>query len=551
MPVSYNRTPWVVSILLAVLSAFLLNLCFPVAGPLPAWRGALAWFALVPLLYALLMPESVASRRYLLRGAVTGYVCGVLWYVLNCYWVYQTMTQYAQGVSAAGGVGILLLFSLVLGLYFGVFGLGIAWLRRRSGSILVPLVVAAFLWTALELLAARLTSVPWDQLGYSQVDNLLLTGIAPYTGSYGISFVLAAVNCLLAAAWLVRDFHVRLRIAVGTVLLIIALQLGSFIPEASAATSSYAVLMQPNLDVGTNNVWPGPVWDEHASWMMEQSLRTCTPAFAGMPSTDKRMVRPPCDENTPPPGVVVWPEAQSPLMSDNPRVIALLHTLATTARAPVVAGMLGEDQSGTYNSAVFTGPDGKILGRYDKIHLVPFGEYIPYRGLFFFAHQLTQQLVDLQRGKTRKVFHADGHAFGIFICYESIFADEVRKFALNGADVFINISDDGWYGNTSAPWQHLNMARMRAIENHRWILLDTNNGITTVIDPRGRVTYSAPRNVETSLVARYGYEHDLTFYTRYGDVFGYACGIISIGALLFFSFRRRPVSRKSQVLSSC
>jgi apolipoprotein N-acyltransferase len=551
MPVPYNRTPWVVPILLAVLSAFLLNLCFPVAGPLPAWRAALAWFALVPLLYALLMPESLASRRYLLRGAVTGYVCGVLWYILNCYWIYQTMTQYAEGVSAAGGVGILILFSLVLGLYFGAFGLGIAWLRRRSGSVVVPLVVAPFLWTALELLAAHLTSVPWDQLGYSQVDNLLLTGIAPYTGSYGISFVLVAVNALLAAAWLARSIHMRLRIAVGTVLLIIALQLGSFISKPPAASSSYAVLMQPNLDVGTNNVWPGPVWDEHASWMMEQSLRTCTPAFAGLPSTDKQIVRPPCDANTPPPGVVVWPEAQSPLMSDDPRVAELMHTLATTAHAPVVAGMLGRDASGTYNSAVFTAPDGKILGRYDKIHLVPFGEYIPYRGVFFFAHQLTQQLVDLQRGKTRDVFHADGHSFGIFICYESIFADEVRRFALNGADVFINISDDGWYGNTSAPWQHLNMARMRAVENHRWILLDTNNGITTVIDPRGRVTYSAPRNVEASLVARYGYEHDITFYTRYGDVFGYACGIIAIGALLFFSFRRRPVSRKSQVLSSC
>lgn len=554
MPVSTKRTPAanalvVVPILLAVLSAFLLNLCFPVAGPLPIWRAALGWFALVPLLYALLMPEGVTSRRYLLRGALTGYLCGVLWYILNCYWIYQTMTQYAQGVSAAGGVGILILFSLVLGLYFAAFALGIAWLRRATGSIVAPLVVAPFLWTALELLAAHLTSVPWDQLGYSQVDNLLLTRIAPYTGSYGISFVLVAVNCLLAAVWLVKDFHIRLRIGTGTVLLIFALQLGSFVPDAPAATSSYAVLLQPNLDVGKNNMWPGPIWDEHAAWMMEQSLQTCTPAFVGMP--DGQLETPPCGANTPPPGVVVWPEAQSPLISDDPRVADLLHRLATTVDAPVVAGMLGRDASGTYNSAVFTAPGGKILGRYDKIHLVPFGEYIPYRGVFFFAHQLTQQLVDLQRGKARDVFRANGHSFGIFICYESIFADEVRRFALNGADVFINISDDGWYGSTSAPWQHLNMARMRAIENHRWILLDTNNGITTAIDPQGRVTYSAPRNVETSLAVRYGYEHDITFYTRYGDVFAYACGIIGIGALLFFSFRRRPISRKSQVLSSC
>ena len=155
------------SVFLAFLSAFLLDLCFPVAGPLPPWRAAFAWFALVPLLYALLSPGSTGGRHPVWRGALLGYLCGVLWYVLNCYWVYQTMTQYAQGVSAAGGVGILLLFSTVLGLYFGLFGLVLSFLRQKTGGIVVPLIVAPFLWTAIEVLAAHLTSVPWDQLGYS------------------------------------------------------------------------------------------------------------------------------------------------------------------------------------------------------------------------------------------------------------------------------------------------------------------------------------------------------------------------------------------------
>ena len=276
----------------------------------------------------------------------------------------------------------------------------------------------------------------------------------------------------------------------------------------------------------------------NVQWMIGQSMRTCSAAYQGMPESGGPLVTPRCNENVPPPGVVVWPEAQSPLQSDDPRTVALLHALGTTVHAPVIAGMLGRDQKGIYNSAVFTSHDGTILGRYDKFHLVPFGEYIPYRQLFFFAHQLTQQLVDFQRGNSREPFRDDGHSFGIFICYESIFASEVRPFALNGADVFVNVSDDGWYGDTSAPWQHLNMARMRAIENHRWILLDTNNGITTAIDPKGRVTYSAPRNVDTSLVVRYGYEDDLTFYTRYGDLSAYACGIIAIGALVLFAIRR-------------
>lgn len=546
MPATHSRTetrtvPFAYLASLTILSAIMLDLPFPIAGPLPPWRAIFAWVALIPLLYALLKPANVAAKNYLWRSALAAYLCGIVWYVLNCYWIYNTMTEYAAGVSPAGGVGILLLFSAVLGLYFALFGLFIAYLRKASGGILVPLALAPFLWTALELLAARVTSVPWDQLGYSQVDNLLLTHLAPITGTYGISFVIVAVNALFAAALLAKTIHLRLRIGIGTALAVVLLQFGSFTTAKPSPTSNYAVLLQPNLNVGGPNIWIGPEWDEHVAWMTQQGLRTCTPAFAGMPVSGAPLTPTDCSQNAPPPGIVIWPEAQSPLLSDDPRTIALLHTLATTTRAPVVAGMLGRDSSGTYNSAVFTAPNGNILGRYDKIHLVPFGEYIPYRNLFFFAHKLTQQLVDLQRGTTRTVFHSDGHSFGIFICYESIFANEIRLFALNGAQVFVNISDDGWYGNTSAPWQHLNMARMRAIENHRWILLDTNNGITTVIDPEGRVTYSAPRNIDTSLVARYGYEHDITFYTRYGDVFAYLCGIISLGALLVFARRRRSV----------
>lgn len=516
-------------ILLGLLSAVLLDLPFPIAGPLPPWRGAFAWVALVPLLYGLLMPCSVNAPRYLRRSAFTGYVCGVLWYILNCYWIYDTMHLYGN-VPPPGAVAILVLYSMVLGLYFALFGFLIALCRKAFGNNVFPLALAPFFWAAIELAAAHITSVPWDQLGYSQVDNFLLTRLAPFTGVYGISFILMAGNALLAAAILARSIHMRLRIGVGAVLLIVLLQLSSFFQPKPSATSTFAVMLQPNLDVGADNVWPGPVWDENASWILEQSRLTCTPAYIGLPMPSKKMQQPQCSQNVPPPGVVVWPEAQSPLGSDEPRTVSLLRNMATTAHAPVVAGMLGHDQTGTYNSGVFTAPDGNILGRYDKIHLVPFGEYIPYRSVFFFAKHLTQQLVDLQRGTYRKVFSAGGHTFGIFICYESIFADEVRQFAINGAQVFVNISDDGWYGDTSAPWQHLNMARMRAIENDRWILLDTNNGITTAIDPRGRATLSAPRNVRTSLVARYSYNDDLTFYTRYGDLFAMLCGIITLAA---------------------
>jgi apolipoprotein N-acyltransferase len=189
---------------------------------------------------------------------------------------------------------------------------------------------------------------------------------------------------------------------------------------------------------------------------------------------------------------------------------------------------LGADM---YNSALFVGADGAVAGRYDKIHLVPWGEYIPYKRFFSFAKNLTQQAGDMTHGWRRIVFKTDDHSFGVFICYEEIFGDEIRLFVKRGAQVLVNISNDGWYGDTCAPWQTLDMSRMRAVENRRWLLRDTNTGLTTIIDPYGRLTASIPRHALTSLAARYGYRSDFTFYTVHGDLFAYLCGIISIGVL--------------------
>jgi apolipoprotein N-acyltransferase len=534
-------------VLLGLLTAVLLDFCFPVAGPLPRWRAALVFVALVPLLYALLNERAAAHPRYIRRAALTAYLSGVLWYVLNCYWIYQTMLYYGH-VPPFGSAGIVLLFSLILGLYFGLFGLLLAFFRRRFG-LTAALLLAPFLWTTIELAAARITSVPWDQLGYAMVDSPMLTGIAPFTGVYGISFEIILVNTLFIPILIGskdrRDPRLSRTVIVPAFLVIYAAFVILERTSPPAPTSDYAVLLQPNINVEAGQPWSGNQWNGDPNWILTAAQQTCTPAYTGMPQRD--LTPPPaqtCPQNAPPPGVVLWPEVASWFQSNDPHTLALLRAVATTAQAPFIAGMFGVDPTGTYNSAVFTNADGSIQGRYDKIHLVPFGEYVPFRNFFFFAHKLTNQLVDLQRGHERKVFKSSGpdgstHTFGVFICYESVFADEVRHFALNGAQVLVNLSDDGWYGDTSAPWQHLNMARMRAIENRRWLLRDTNNGVTTVIDPHGRVTFSAPRHTVTSLVARYGYRTDLTFYTRYGDVFAYLCGIISLGAVIIALMPRR------------
>ena len=241
-----------------------------------------------------------------------------------------------------------------------------------------------------------------------------------------------------------------------------------------------------------------------------------------------------------PTALVVWPEAPNDFFERDPVFRGALSSLAQTVHAPVIVGDIGADpdrvrQEGyhLYNSAEFIGRDGGLAGRYDKMHLVPFGEYTPYKSLFFFAGSLLQDVGTFEPGTSRKVFHSDGHTYGTFICYESVFPDEVRRFVELGADVLVNISDDGWYGDTSAAWEHLNMVRMRAIENHRWVLRATNTGVTAAIDPYGRVVTAAPRNQRTSVRVAFDYEHDITFYAAHGDWFAYLCSVVTVVAVGF------------------
>ena len=563
----------------AVLSAALLELPFPLAGPMPPWRSVFAWFGLVPLLWAILSVQIAKKPRLLLRGFLPAYACGVLWYAGNCYWVRDVMLRYGDMPVLAPTL-LLAGFSLVLGLYFGLFGLGVALVRHATGSTRLALAAAPILWAALELAASRITSVPWDQLGYSQVDNALLNQLAPWTGVYGISFVLVAVNALTAYSILTRSQralirlqptasgqpHWRLKalfgrevwIASSPFLFFFLFSGGLMWAPPTPAPTANAVLIQPNLDVASDNRWTAPgEWDQHIAEFTRLAGADCGAYIAGIPQTgvpndrssslgwktgarNGEIACPPYPTH---PDLVVWPESPAPFIEGEPRFQQALTEIARTVQAPLVVGNLGTDFSAGeggwryYNSALVIAADGARVGRYDKIHLVPFGEYVPFQNLLSFAHKLTGRVSEFTRGDQRKVFRLNGHRYGIFICYESVFADEVRQFVRLGAQVLVNISDDGWYGDTSAPWQHLNMVRMRAIENRRWILRDTNTGVTAAIDPFGRVRQSIPRHQVGALPAQYAFRDGITFYTAHGDVFGWFCVILGLG-IVGWSARR-------------
>src|SRR6266702_821809 len=214
----------------AGLSAGLLELPFPLAGPLPVGRSLFAWFALVPLLWAILTAAKTNGPRPLRQASLLAYSCGVLWYAGNCYWIYDTMLIHG-GLPPVVSALLLVGFSLVLGLYFGLFGLAVALVRRRTANTGLALAAAPFFWASLELAASRITSVPWDQLGYSQVDNVLLTHLAPFTGVYGISFVLVAINALLAGGLVLSRPAARVGSAIAGVLLLIGGAAGVLMPS--------------------------------------------------------------------------------------------------------------------------------------------------------------------------------------------------------------------------------------------------------------------------------------------------------------------------------
>ena len=525
--------------LLVVLSAILQAIIFPLPGVY-----VLSWFALAPLIVALLRArpagelEIAGSVR--LRpatpgqGFLLGYACGILWYAGTCYWIFDTMRHFG-GLSAPEALLALFLFCCYLGLYHGFFGLLVGLLAGSARDFRRPLVMAPFLWVAVELARTRVTGFPWNLLGIAQVDNGALCRIAASTGVYGISFEIVLVNVALAAAFLVprqkRGALLAAALAAAAVL-----QAGRLVEAPPAKADHAALLVQQNIPVSAD--WTPAYLQQTLNELTELTAKSA--ASNSVAKID----------------LVVWPESPAPFFTNDKRFREALSEMARDTKTWTVAGSIGTSSAaGTggqtgpvFNSAVLISPSGDWTARYDKVHLVPFGEYLPFPSLFSFAGGLTREVGEFQRGTSRRPLNAGDERLGLFICYESVFPDEVRQFADQGAQVFVNISNDGWYGDSGAYAQHLNQTRMRAIENNRWLLSATDTGVTASIDPWGRVAARTPRKERTALVAPYALTSDTTFYTRHGDWFAYGCAIISLGALLMrfaFSKNRKKVDASS------
>jgi len=509
--------------LMVAVSAVLQILIFPLPN-----LYLLSWIAVAPLLVAILRAGRLDTLQLRgeekripatpVQGFFLGYVCGIIWYAGTCYWVYSTMKHYG-GIGAPGAAGLLILFCLYLGLYHGLFGLLVAILARSATRF--ALVLSPIIWVAVELARTRIAGFPWDLLGITQVDDVALARIARFTGAYGVSFEIVVVNAAFAAGLILRGRR-RRRLLLAATAAAFVLQTSLWIPMPEPPSDHDALLVQENIPVLDSSDWNRQYFDDTLADLTRLSLS------------------PPNSQRLRHPELIVWPESPAPFYTGDPLFRAAISHLASTSQSWVLVGSIGVQNASTspqqatevFNSAVLVSPGGEWNARYDKIHLVPFGEYVPFKRWLSFAGGLTKEVGDFSRGVSRQPLQAGNQKLGIFICYESIFPDEVRQFVNNGAQVLVNISNDGWYGDSGAFAQHLKQVRMRAIENSRWLLRSTNTGVTAVIGPHGQVAGTVPRKVRTVLAASYSLSNSTTFYTRHGDWFAYACAIISVVAIV-------------------
>jgi len=510
-----------VRLLLALASGVALALAYPLYNlPLLGWMAP-----------AILMIAVLGARpRFAL---LLGWLQGAAYYGLSVPWFYNVMRQYGPlPVIEAGAVFALLIFATSL--FHAAFALVVAWLGRSSKAR--ACFVAPFLWVTMEFAMMHLPDIgfPWDLLGYVASGNLAFAQLTAITGIFGLSFVVASYNGL--GAWAVLQVSQRkrtgLKIWIGATmaLLVIGLAGPRFVPQAHA--DHVAHLVQTNFPV--SNGYP-------SNWMQTHA--------ADMDQLEQISIGAAQKE----PGVVVWPEVPAPFSLQDENFHSRAERIARGAGHGFLVGVvdwkpLGYGRIGANNSAALLGPDGKLDFIYDKIHLVPFSEYVPWRNWLGFAGDLTGLIGDFQHGTQYKVGRIAGHPFSVFICYEAIFPNEVRRFTLAGADVFINISDDGWFGGSGAPEQHLAMARVRAVENRRWLLRDTNNGITVSVDPYGRIAARLAPGIRGELDAPYGFRTDLTPYVRWGDWLPWLCVILCvIEALVLLLFdARKAFSRRTR-----
>jgi apolipoprotein N-acyltransferase len=520
-----DETPAIFRFILAALSGAILSLSYH-----GSFLSLYSWFCL-----ALLLASILGTRARI--AFFCGFLHGLI-FVLTCVpWIAEVLSVHG-GMSIEAGWGVLLLIASVWGASIGLFACAVQRLSLRSYTL--ALAGAPFLWISTEVLRTYLPEIsfPWGLLGYAQAENPALLQFTTVTGVYGLSFLAAAFNALLVWSDCGREGERRRRLAILgaaiAVLLLIMFIGPRFVPKAEA--HHWARAVQPNFP--ENLQYTGDWYAEHRRDLAELKELSLRPSASGVK-----------------PDLLLWPEAPAPFSFQDARFAPYISKLAREFGNPMIVGVIDwkpdlEHVSSTsrvnalpYNSAAMLNGMGQRVFSYDKMHLVPFGEYEPFPFIHQVVTSVSEEVGGFHKGKNRNVgLFANGNSFSVFICYEAIYPGEIRAFAERGAQLLINISNDGWFGTSAAAEQHLRMARVRAVENRRWLLRDTNSGITASIDPYGNVTRVLQRDQRDSADLPYDFRTDRTIYTRFNDWFAWMCVLVS-AILVFITFRKDKRTR--------
>lgn len=488
---------------LCLLSSILLILSFS-----PFDFFFLAWVSFLPFFFFL---YNAKDNKTVVKG---GFLFGFIYFLGNTYWIYHSLYFY-------GSVPLLMSYLVVilLAIYLALYPLTFSVIYKNLLKNNLPTsLYAPFLWVSLEVLRNYLlTGFPWALIGYSQYKFILISQIADITGIYGVSYLIILFNCFIFDIFIFRRHkliyplvpYYTIIFSTIFVLIIFIFSIIYGLKKLNETESNDTV----KVTIIQGSIPQDEKWDY-------KKVEEIFNIYKNLTLQSKQYN----------PNLIVWPETALPFVFEKNKYFTseLIHFI-NEERIYLLFGSIMERQKDKYtNSAVLIDPNGVTAYYYDKIHLVPFGEYVPLRKILFFIDKLTVGVGDYQPGEGYNVAITPFGRFATLICYESIFPGQVRKFYQKGGNFIVNITNDGWFGNTSGPYQHFSMAVFRAIENRKPLVRAANSGISGFIDSKGRIINKTKLFERTYLIENIKINDKISFYTKYGDIFAYICIVISL-----------------------
>ncbi|MDQ1277129.1 MAG: apolipoprotein N-acyltransferase [Thermodesulfobacteriota bacterium] len=501
-------------VMLAFGSGWLLILSFPKFG-----TGLRAWVSLTPLFYAL------GGGKTFRQGLFLGLITGLTAQVGIMYWITHVVVDYGY-LPYPVGIAAMLLLAAYLSLYTGLFSAAVVYFRKQG----MPLWMAApLLWTCLEYAKSHLlTGFPWENLGYSQYLHLPLIQIADIAGVYGVTFFIVLINAmiyeLLFVAGSKKMILAKILIGVGIFLMIYGygiFRIQEIGRQMTTATTVAVRIVQGNIDQSVK-------WDP-------QYQRETIDIHTALSMSDKPSSKP---------ELIVWPETAFPaFFQDVNDLHRTVVGFVNQSRSWLLFGSPTYDRQEKnitlFNSALLLSPEGTSMEKYSKVHLVPYGEYVPLRQFFPYINKLVEGIGDFGTGPGYRPLTFGPYRVGVLICYEGIFPGAARTYKRSGADFLVNLTNDAWFGRTSAPYQHLSMTAFRAVENRLDVVRAANTGISAFIDATGKMTSTSALFEKAFLDGKVHINKERTFYANQGDVFIYICFLILMIMSVVITLRRK------------